>query len=70
MRLRLPRTLRKIADWDMRLEILAIVAIFLGGLALIVFEHCTTTSDAAWSSRRMVGSPPEAFADADSRRKP
>jgi hypothetical protein len=66
MRLRLPRALRKIADWDLRLEILAIVAIFLGGLALIVVERCTTRADAAAGPPRISGSSTEALADVDS----
>jgi hypothetical protein len=40
MKLRLPNTLRKIADWDLRLQLVAIAAIFLGGLLLILFEEC------------------------------
>jgi hypothetical protein len=52
------------------LEILAIVAIFLGGLALIAFEHCTATIGAALSAPRAVGSSKEALAGADFRSKP
>jgi hypothetical protein len=50
MRLRLARNLRKIADWDMRLQLLAIVAIFVTGLLLIVFERCASANDGASGS--------------------
>lgn len=53
MRLRLPSTLRKIADWDLRLQLVAIAAIFLGGLLLILFEDCAVGRDAGADSQEM-----------------
>jgi hypothetical protein len=58
MRLRLPSVLRRIADWDMRLQLVAIAAILIAGLLLIVFEHCGSTNDVAASSRKIVGPDP------------
>jgi len=67
MRLRLPSVLRKIADWDMRLQLVAIAAIFVAGVMLIIFEHCTSTDDVAARSRSIVGSSTEALLNADPR---
>jgi hypothetical protein len=67
MRLRLPSRLRKIADWDMRLQLVAIAAIFVAGLVLIVFEHCANANDVASSYRGIVDSSTEIFLGADRR---
>lgn len=65
MRLRLPNALRKIADWDMHFDLIAIAAIFVAGLVLIVFEHCASANDVETSLRSIGGSSTEAFAKAD-----
>jgi hypothetical protein len=50
MRLRLPNTLRKLADWDMRLELIAIALIFVAGLVVFLMEDCGGTRNAIESS--------------------
>ncbi len=50
MRLRLPKTLRKIADWDMRIQLAAIALIFVAGLVVVLMEDCGGTSSAMESS--------------------
>ena len=54
MRLKLPNALRKIADWDMRLQLAVLGVMFVVGLSLVFFEDCGET-DSAVANDEAIG---------------
>jgi hypothetical protein len=54
MRLKLSNPLRKVADWDVRLQLAVLGVMFVVGLSLVFFEDCGETDSAA-SNNDAVG---------------